>query len=132
MSTLVRRLTSVGPARWAVSQPWVKSWLDELGIRPISHSSLIWLRETGENHTRVTLRNYFSRNYGIPEPEYRFRLNNSEGQCIARWQRVARRDETLVIDSAELAARFGLGREFDGTLVAEVRHPTLDPPRFLR
>ena len=92
----------------------------------------MWLREANGLHTRITLRNYFSLNYGIPKPEYRFRLHDRDGQCVASWRRVARPDETLVIESPELAARFCLDREFDGTLVVEVQHPKLDPPRFLR
>src|SRR5437867_692148 len=132
MTSLVGLLARGGPARWALSHQWIRRWLDEFGIRPLSHSSLIWLRETGEHHTRVTLRNYFSLNYGIPEPEYRFRLHDGDGQCVADWRRVAHQDETLIIDSEDLVSRFGLGCEFEGTLVTEVRHPALDPPRFLR
>src|SRR5256885_15879285 len=106
MTALMSRLAQNGPARWAVSRPWMKSWLHELGIRPLSHSSLIWLREGSGHHTRVTFRNYLSLNYGIDRPEYHFRLNDGDGVCVASWRRVARPDETLIVESPELVARF--------------------------
>jgi len=119
-------------ARWPQSQPWFKSLLHDLGIRPLGHSTLLWFREDAAYHTRVTLRNYFSLNYGILNPVYSFSLYDSQGNRLGAWQRVARPDETLIVESRELTSRLSIGQPFDGTLAVEVQDRKLDPPRFLR
>jgi len=120
------------PADWAVSQPWIREWMADLGIRPIGHSTLLWFKEGPGDHTRVTLRNYFSLNYGIPNPTYSFVLHDADGTKVVHWEHTAGPDETLVIDSAEVVRRFRLGQLFEGNLAVEVQHPKLHPPRFLR
>jgi len=115
-----------------LSQQTVRNWLHELGIRPMSHSTLLWFREDPTCHTRVTMRNYFSLNYGIPNPEYTFALHDSDGTRLVSWVHTARPDETIVVDSAVVCRKFSLGHRFEGTLIAEVQNRRLDPPRFLR
>jgi hypothetical protein len=117
---------------WLASQPVVRKALHVWGMRPLGHSTLIWFREDPDCHTRLTMRNYLTMNYGIPNPVYRFVLLDADGQRVTQWERTARRDETLVVDSAALSKELGLGAHFEGTLGIEVQHPTLFPRRHLR
>ncbi len=73
------------------------------------------LREGGGRHTRVTLCDYWS-GYGAPAPRVWFRLFDAAGEVLADWEETPPAPGgTLVIDSAAVRRRFGLG-EFTGSL----------------
>jgi hypothetical protein len=74
-----------------------------------------FLRDAGGLHTRLTLCNYWS-GYGAAAPRLWCRLLDADGTELATWEEVPpAAGATVVIDSAAVRERFGLG-EFTGSL----------------
>jgi len=128
----LRRAVGADARRWLLGRPWARRRLHRLGLSPLGHSSLAWIRDDGVFHTRAVFFNYFAMNYKLAESEYRFRLFDRDGACLGAWQQRARPNETLVVESREVLDRLGVRPPFDGTLGAEVQHEALFPPRYLR
>ncbi len=85
-------------------------------------TNFVLFREAGGHHTRLVTANYWSR-YGARDPEIWCCLFDEGGRCLAEWRDpLAKTDGTLIIDSAEVRSRFGLG-EFTGQLFVHVLKP---------
>ena len=82
-------------------------------------TNLCLFRDAGGHHTRLVGTNYWA-GYGAAEPELWCCLMDEAGLALAEWrQPLPPSGGTLVIDSAELRARFGLG-EFTGQIFLHV------------
>lgn len=74
-----------------------------------------FLRDGGGRHTRLVTANYWS-GYGARDMRLWLRLFDSEGKVLATWEQdLPDGPAGIILDSAEIRARFGLG-EFAGTL----------------
>ncbi len=82
-------------------------------------TNLCLFRDAGGHHTRLVGTNYWA-GYGAAEPELWCCLMDEAGATLAEWrQPLPPSGGTLVIDSVELRARFGLG-EFTGQIFLHV------------
>ncbi len=85
-------------------------------------TNLVFFRDGDGHHTRLVTANYWT-GYGAQAPALYCRLLDSEGRLLAEWQAaLGAAGETLVIDSAEVRARFDLG-PFAGQLFVHVLKP---------
>ena len=85
-------------------------------------TNFVFFRESAGHHTRLVTANYWS-GYGAKDPEIWCCLLDNDGTALAEW-----RDPlpdaygSIVLDSAEIRARFELG-EFTGQLFIHVLKP---------
>ncbi len=85
-------------------------------------TDFVFFRDANGLHTRLVTANYWS-NYGAQDPELLCCLLSESGQIIAEWRDpLPGAGGTIVIDSAEVRARFGLG-DFTGQLFLHVLKP---------
>jgi hypothetical protein len=89
-------------------------------LDPINFATnFAFFREGGGHHTRLVTANYWS-GYGAKDTSIWFTLLDGDGQELACWQEVLRPGATaIVVDSAEVKRRFGLG-DFTGQLFLHV------------
>jgi len=88
-----------------------RNYLDKLNFA-INHG---FLRDGGGRHTRLVTANYWS-GYGATGMRLWLRLFDADGGVLATWEEpLPDTPAGIVIDSADVRARFGLG-EFAGTL----------------
>jgi len=79
-------------------------YLDKLNFA----TNFALFRDDDRLSTRLVTANYWS-NYGAREVRYWLRLYDAGGEVLAQWEeRVSREGAGIVIDSAEVRARFGL------------------------
>jgi len=82
-------------------------------------TNFVFFRDAGGHHTRLVSANYWTR-YGAKAVRLWCRLFDGEGRELATWTEACGDPEgSLVIDSAEVRARFRLG-EFTGQLFVHV------------
>lgn len=92
-----------------------RNYLDGLNFA----TNFAFFREAGGQHTRIVTANYWS-GYGAQNPGLWCCLFDAEGARIADWEEeLPGANGTIVIDSAEVRRRFGLG-EFTGQLFLHV------------
>jgi hypothetical protein len=78
-------------------------------------TNFAFFRDDGETHTTLVTANYWAR-YGAKEIKLWLRLFDHAGDVLAEWiEPVGKGSATIVLDSAEIRARFGLG-DFTGQL----------------
>lgn len=78
-----------------------------------------WLRDEPGRHTRLTSANYWT-GYGARVPRLWARLMDADGSSLAEWtEAMPPAGGTIVIDSRQVRARFGLG-DFCGSLFLHV------------
>ncbi|WP_281683797.1 hypothetical protein [Thalassobaculum salexigens] len=88
-----------------------RKYLDPLNFA-INHG---FLRDGGGRHTRLVTANYWS-GYGAKGMRLWLRLFDADGKVLATWEQdLPDGPAGIILDSAEIRARFGLG-EFAGTL----------------
>lgn len=88
-----------------------RKYLDPLNFA-INHG---FLRDGGGRHTRLVTANYWS-GYGAKDMRLWLRLFDADGTVLVTWEQdLPNGPAGIVIDSAEIRARFGLG-DFAGTL----------------
>ena len=88
-----------------------KNYLDPMNFA----TNFAFFRDDGRNHTRLVTANYWSR-YGAADISFWLRLIGGDGEVLAEWtEPVAKAAQTILIDSADIRARFGLG-DFAGQL----------------
>ncbi len=84
-------------------------------------TNFVFFRDAGGHHTRLVTVNYWS-DYGAKDPEVWCCLMDGDGRALAEWRDpLPGPGATVVIDSAEVRARFGLG-EFTGQIFLHVLH----------
>ncbi|MFQ5774774.1 MAG: hypothetical protein ACE5GS_09675 [Kiloniellaceae bacterium] len=82
-------------------------------------TNFVFFRDAAGQHTRLITANYWS-GYGAAEPQIWCCLMDGEGAALAEWREpLPGANGTIVIDSAEVRRRFGLG-EFTGQLFIHV------------
>ena len=82
-------------------------------------TNLVLFRDAGGQHTRLITANYWS-GYGAKAPEMWCSLMDDGGAVLAEWREALPPvNGTIVIDSAEVRRRFGLG-EFTGHIFLHV------------
>ncbi|AWK87575.1 hypothetical protein [Azospirillum thermophilum] len=82
-------------------------------------TNFAWLRDEGGHHTRIVSSNYWPR-YGAKGTRLWACLFDADGKPLAEWtEPMPPADGTVVIDSRQVRARFGLG-DFCGTLFLHV------------
>jgi len=93
-----------------------RRYLDPLNFA----TNFAFLRDAGGHHTRLVTSDYWS-GWGAPKPPSVWFMLLAENGCeLAQWQTtIPARGASLVVDSREVRARFGLG-EFTGTLFVHV------------
>ncbi len=85
-------------------------------------TNFVLFRDAGGHHTRLATANYWS-GYGAKDPEIWCCLMDAEGHVLAEWRdALPGAGASIVIDSAEVRRRFGLG-EFTGQLFVHVLKP---------
>ncbi len=78
-------------------------------------TNFAFFRDDGETHTTLVTANYWAR-YGAKEIKLWLRLFDHAGAVLAEWiEPVGKGSATIVLDSAEIRKRFGLG-DFTGQL----------------
>jgi hypothetical protein len=88
-----------------------KRYLDPMNFA----TNFAFFRDDGDSHTRLVTANYWAR-YGAPHIRLWLRLFDGDGAVLANWtEDVSGDGHSIVIDSAELRDRFGLG-DFAGQL----------------
>ena len=92
-----------------------RTYLDGLNFA----TNLVFFRDAGGHHTRLATANYWSA-YGAKAPEAWCCLMDEAGETLAEWQApLPGANASVVIDSQEVRARFGLG-DFTGSLFLHV------------
>ena len=92
-----------------------RRYLDKLNFA----TNFAFFRDRAGHHTRVATCNYWS-GYGARDVRLWLRLFDADGATLAEWEQpVAQNAAAVVIDSAEVRARFGLP-EFCGQLFIHV------------
>lgn len=82
-------------------------------------TNLVLFRDAGGQHTRLVTANYWS-TYGAKAPEMWCSLMDGTGAVLAEWREaLPPANSTIVIDSADVRRRFGLG-EFTGHIFLHV------------
>ena len=78
-------------------------------------TNFAFFRDDGDSHTRLVTANYWAR-YGATDLRLWLRLFDEDGETLAEWEEpVPGASQTIVLDSAEIRDRFGLG-DFTGQL----------------
>lgn len=82
-------------------------------------TNFAFFRDTGGQHTRLVTANYWS-GYGAKDTSIWFTLLDGDGQELVQWHEMLRPGaSSIVVDSAEVRQRFGLG-DFTGQLFLHV------------
>ncbi|HYG85032.1 MAG TPA: hypothetical protein VD978_02110 [Azospirillum sp.] len=82
-------------------------------------TNFAWLRDEPGRHTRLVSANYWT-GYGARAPRLWVRLMDADGAALAEWtEAMPPANGTIVIDSRQVRARFGLG-DFCGSLFLHV------------
>lgn len=88
-----------------------RNYLDPMNFA----TNFAFFRDTGDSHTRLVTANYWSR-YGATDITLWLRLFDTAGNVIAEWSEPVPGDgQAIVLDSAEIRAKFDLG-DFTGQL----------------
>jgi len=89
-------------------------------LNPLNFATnFVFFRDCNGLHTRLVTANYWS-GYGAKDVELWFCLFDAEGAVLAEWREPAPPTlGAIVIDSAEIRARFGLG-DFEGQMLMHV------------
>lgn len=88
-----------------------RTYLDPMNFA----TNFAFFRDDDASHTRLVTANYWAR-YGATDVSFWLRLIDGQGATLAEWvEPIAAPGQTIMLDSADIRARFGLGA-FTGQL----------------
>ena len=99
---------------------------------PPVNSSMCWIHEDTDWHSRVFLLDYWGENYKMPGPRIRMTLYDRDGQCRLDRDVTVPVDGALCIESAALVDEAGLTRPFDGSLLFRLADERLVADRHIK